>query len=114
MLVLSRKRGEGVVIGKDVEVIVLEVHGDRVKLGFRTTSDVSIHREEVYQRIQQSGAAGRLRVSQETNRDVLTSHALRRTIRFAAAGRNGSRARRSTAPATPLSRPRFRRRRLRA
>ena len=44
------------VIGKDIEVIVLEVHGERVKLGFRTTDDVSIHREEVYQRIQQEQA----------------------------------------------------------
>ncbi len=56
MLVLSRRRGEGVVIGTNIEVTVLEVHGDRVKLGFRTTSDVSIHREEVYQRIQREQA----------------------------------------------------------
>lgn len=56
MLVLSRKRNEGVVIGKDIEVIVLEVHGERVKLGFRTTDGVSIHREEVYQRIQREQA----------------------------------------------------------
>ena len=57
MLVPSRKRGECVVIGGNVEVIVLEVHGDRVKLGFQTTADVPIHREEVYQRIRREQAA---------------------------------------------------------
>ena len=51
MLVLSRKRGQGVVIGKDVEVVVLEVHGDRVKLGFRGPAEVPIHRGEVHNRI---------------------------------------------------------------
>ena len=57
MLVLSRKRGECVVIGKNIEVTVLEVHGDRVKLGFSSPADVSIHREEVYQRIHREQAA---------------------------------------------------------
>jgi carbon storage regulator len=56
MLVLSRKRNEGVVIGQDIEVIILAVHGDHVKLGFRATDGVSIHREEVYQRIQREHA----------------------------------------------------------
>ncbi len=56
MLVLSRKRGESVVIGGDVEVVVLEVRGDRVKLGFRGPADVPIHREEVQERIAESRA----------------------------------------------------------
>jgi carbon storage regulator len=51
MLVLSRKRGEGVMIGQDVEVVVLEIRGDRVKLGFQGPNDVPIHREEVYAQI---------------------------------------------------------------
>ena len=51
MLVLSRKRGEGVMICGNIEVTVLAVHGDRVKLGFRSPADVPIHRGEVYQRI---------------------------------------------------------------
>jgi carbon storage regulator len=52
MLVLSRKRGEVIVIGDDVTVTVLEVHGDRVRLGFTAPSDTRIHREEIYQRIE--------------------------------------------------------------
>ena len=51
MLVLSRKRGEKIVIGNGVSVIVLEVKGDRVKLGFDAPPEVSIHREEIHTRI---------------------------------------------------------------
>jgi carbon storage regulator len=51
MLVLSRKTKEAVRIGENIEVVVLEVHGDRVKLGFSAPVDVPIHRGEVYVRI---------------------------------------------------------------
>ncbi len=51
MLVLSRKPGERVLIGHEIELTVLEVHGSRVKLGFRGPAEVPIHREEVHQRI---------------------------------------------------------------
>jgi carbon storage regulator len=51
MLVLSRKRGEGIVIGYDITVTVLATEGGRVKLGISAPSEVPIHREEVYQRI---------------------------------------------------------------
>ncbi len=47
MLVLSRKCGERIVIGDTICVTVLQVHGDRVKLGFTGPSEVPIHREEV-------------------------------------------------------------------
>jgi carbon storage regulator len=47
MLVLSRKRGEVVVIGGNIEVTVLEVHGERVKLGFRGPAEVPFRREEI-------------------------------------------------------------------
>jgi carbon storage regulator len=51
MLVLSRKRNEAIKIGQDIEVVVLEVHGDRVKLGFRAPPEVPIHRAEVHDKI---------------------------------------------------------------
>ena len=57
MLVLSRKRGEGIVIGNGVTVTVLGVEGDRVRFGFVAPVDVPIHREEVYQRIDESSSA---------------------------------------------------------
>ena len=52
MLVLTRKEGERVVIGSDITVTVLEVRGERVKLGFRSPAEVPIHREEVQKAIQ--------------------------------------------------------------
>jgi carbon storage regulator len=51
MLVLSRKPGEAVVIGGNIEVTVLAVHGDRVKLGLCGPTEVPIRREEVQRRV---------------------------------------------------------------
>jgi carbon storage regulator len=51
MLVLSRKPGEAVMIGGNIEVVVLEVHGERVKLGLRGPAEVPIRREEVLRRV---------------------------------------------------------------
>ena len=60
MLVLSRKPGESIIIGSDIEVKIVEVRGDKVKLGFVGPSDVPIHREEVFRRIQKErGCIGR-------------------------------------------------------
>jgi carbon storage regulator len=51
MLVLSRKAGQRIVVGQNIVVTVLDVRGDRVKLGFVAPNDVSIHREEVHRRV---------------------------------------------------------------
>jgi carbon storage regulator len=51
MLVLSRKKGEEIVVGGQITVTVLEVHGDRVKLGFSAPAEVPIHRREVFERV---------------------------------------------------------------
>ena len=51
MLVLSRKRGEAVVIGGEIEVTVLAVHGDRVKLGLSGPAEVPIHRQEICRKV---------------------------------------------------------------
>ncbi len=51
MLVLSRKLNEAIKIGQDIEIVVLEVRGDRVKLGFVAPAEVPIHRREVHDRI---------------------------------------------------------------
>jgi carbon storage regulator len=52
MLVLSRKRGEKVMIGNGITVTVLAVAGNRVKLGFAGPAEVPIHREEIHDQIQ--------------------------------------------------------------
>ncbi len=51
MLVLSRKPNEAITIGHDIQIVVLEVRGDRVKLGFLAPAEVPIHRREVHDRI---------------------------------------------------------------
>jgi carbon storage regulator len=51
MLVLTRKPGERVRIGHEIELTVLEVRGARVKLGFRGPAEVPIHREELYEKV---------------------------------------------------------------
>ncbi len=53
MLVLSRKINESIRVGHDVVVTVVEVRGDKVRLGIEAPKEVSVHREEIYQRIHQ-------------------------------------------------------------
>ena len=52
MLVLTRKVGQSIVIGDEIEVVVLEVRGEQVRIGIRAPKNVSVHRQEVYQQIQ--------------------------------------------------------------
>ena len=52
MLVLSRKLGESIVIGNGITVTVIDVHGERVRLGFTAPADVPIHREELQRKIE--------------------------------------------------------------
>ncbi len=51
MLVLTRKIMESVVIGDDIEVYILEIKGDRVRLGIKAPREVSVHRKEIYEEI---------------------------------------------------------------
>jgi len=51
MLVLSRKEGQCIMIDNEIEVVVLGVRGDRVRIGIKAPIDVSIHRDELYQRL---------------------------------------------------------------
>ena len=53
MLVLTRKLGENIRIGDSVKITVLEVRSGQVKLGIEAPSDVKVHREEIYARIQE-------------------------------------------------------------
>jgi carbon storage regulator len=54
MLVLTRKKNESIVIGDDVFIIVVEVRGDKVRLGIEAPKSVTVHRREVYDRIKRS------------------------------------------------------------
>ena len=56
MLILTRKIGESLLIGDDVEITVLSIRGSQVKLGVKAPKEISVHREEIYQRIQHERA----------------------------------------------------------
>ena len=51
MLILTRKPGEKLKIGDDIEVVVLGVKGNQVRIGVKAPAEVAVHREEIYQRI---------------------------------------------------------------
>jgi len=57
MLVLSRKRDESIMIGDDVEITIVDIKGEQVKIGVTAPKTVSIHRKEVYEAIQQENKA---------------------------------------------------------
>jgi carbon storage regulator len=57
MLVLSRKRNEQIVIGDKIVITVVEVRGDKVRLGITAPDDVPVHRQEVYEAIRRKRQA---------------------------------------------------------
>ena len=55
MLILSRRVGESLIIDQDVKVHVLGVSGNQIRIGIEAPKEVSVHRDEVYRRIKNSG-----------------------------------------------------------
>ncbi len=58
MLVLSRHRDESIIIGDDIVITVVDVRGDKVRLGIDAPTDIPVHRQEVYEAIQRERRAG--------------------------------------------------------
>ncbi|HEY2895089.1 MAG TPA: carbon storage regulator CsrA [Pirellulales bacterium] len=54
MLVLSRKKNESIVINNDITIVVVEIRGDKVRLGVEAPKEVPVHRREVYDAIRRS------------------------------------------------------------
>lgn len=65
MLILARKLNERIVIGDDIEISVVEIKGDQVKLGVNAPRDVKVYRHEVYEAIQEEN-----RKAAESARDI--------------------------------------------
>ena len=67
MLALSRKKNEAIIINNNIEVTVLEIRGDQVKLGIAAPKEIPIYRKDVYAQIQQENKAS----TDTTNMDEL-------------------------------------------
>ncbi|MBT4864063.1 MAG: carbon storage regulator CsrA [Planctomycetaceae bacterium] len=59
MLVLSRQRDESIIIGDNIVITIVDIRGDKVRLGINAPKDIPVHREEVYEAIQRERAAQR-------------------------------------------------------
>ncbi len=69
MLVLSRQKDESIIIGDDVEIIIVDVRGDKVRLGITAPKNISVHRREVYEAIQREKKE---KAKKETTKDEVT------------------------------------------
>lgn len=57
MLVLSRKKGESIQIGQDIELTIVQIDGEQVKIGIKAPKQVEIYRKEIFEEIQQANTA---------------------------------------------------------
>ena len=71
MLVLSRKKNEKIVINEDITIIVVEIRGDKVRLGIEAPKDVQVHRQEFKDAIEREAAARRGSELATVNKDVV-------------------------------------------
>ena len=72
MLVLSRQRDESIMIGDNVVITIVDIRGDKVRLGIEAPQEVPVHRQEVYEAIKREGrlsTAGRGREQQASDRE---------------------------------------------
>ena len=67
MLVLSRKKNESIVINNDITIVVVEIRGDKVRLGVEAPKEIPVHRREVYDAIKRNEAAQVKSAAVETN-----------------------------------------------
>ena len=75
MLVLSRKKNESIVINNDITIVVVEIRGDKVRLGVDAPKEIPVHRREVYDAIQRNAAAAKEKEAATSNAAADTSNA---------------------------------------
>ncbi|HEY9900119.1 MAG TPA: carbon storage regulator CsrA [Pantanalinema sp.] len=78
MLVLSRKPNQSIMIGDGIEVVVLEVKGDTVKIGLKAPRDVKVYRQEVYAEITRENARAAAAVAPALDAARLLQQALKK------------------------------------
>jgi len=75
MLVLSRQKDESIMIGDEVEITIVDVRGDKVRLGINAPRSIAVHRREIYDAIQREKAAKAKAATSETNSSENTPNA---------------------------------------
>ena len=71
MLVLARKIDESIIIGEDIEVVIVDIKGDQVKLGIKAPKKVTVHRKEIFEDIKQANiSATNTKFSPDALRDL--------------------------------------------
>jgi carbon storage regulator len=98
MLVLSRQRDETIMIGDEIEITVVDIRGDKVRLGITAPTRIAVHRKEVYEAIKRENEQA-ARVAEGLGKGEL--EAIARTISPGPARRKGSASRASGAPPGP-------------
>lgn len=79
MLVLSRKKNESIVINDQITIVVVEIRGDKVRLGIEAPKDVPVHRREVYEAIKRQEQEQKAAVAEGTDKDPPSASASRDT-----------------------------------
>ena len=74
MLVLSRKKNESIIINDNITIVVVEIRGDKVRLGIEAPKEVPVHRNEVYEAIRRSEQDQSEAKNAATPRQTDTSH----------------------------------------
>lgn len=75
MLALTRKKGESIIIGDNIEVVVLGIQGDQIKIGIIAPKQITVHRKEIYEQIQSENieAAKNKKISMDSLNTMLNN-----------------------------------------
>ncbi len=68
MLILTRKSGEGIRIGEDIRIVIVEVKGNHVRISIEAPKDMQVHRDEVYEKIRQENINASVSVTDNLQR----------------------------------------------
>lgn len=73
MLVLTRKKHQSIMIGDDIEIVVLEIRGEQVRLGIKAPKDVTVHRQEIYAQISEENIQAAQTQAEDVPKTIINS-----------------------------------------